>query len=115
MAIHVGSEPGAVEAGGGTDKGRFDLLATGEPSPSDGYELADGHAASCDDEGLAVVNAAHDLATVVAQLALCDRLTHNDKCSTSATGPTSDAGIAGSGHRVCGPALQVVSVFADTT
>ncbi|WP_227462390.1 hypothetical protein [Desertimonas flava] len=95
MAIEVGSELGAVEAGS-ADELCSDLLETDELPPSKGDQLADGHAASCHDIGLAVVQATHDLATVVAQLKLCDRLTHNDICSTGAIWSASDAGTAGS-------------------
>lgn len=89
VAVEIGSEPVTVEAGGaGKDLG--DLLARSELSPPDWDEFADGHAAPSDDEGLALVQATHDLAAVVAKFALCNRPTHKGQCSTGATERLSD-------------------------
>ena len=45
-------------------------------------QLAHRRAIAGDDETFAMIEPAHDLATVVAKLALCDRLAHGHHCST---------------------------------
>ena len=67
-----------------------DLATRRKPTPSDRHQLADRHAAAGHDEGRALVQLAHDLATVVAELTLRDRPSHVDHCSTGATWRTAD-------------------------
>jgi hypothetical protein len=89
VAVEIGSESVTVDAGG-AGKDLRDLLARSEPSPPHWDELADGHAAPSHDEGLALIQATHDLAAAVAKFTLRNRPTHYDQCSTSATVHLSD-------------------------
>src|SRR5437870_13133366 len=56
-----------------------------ELPPSERGKLADRYAVSRYDERLPPVERAHDLATLIAQLSLCDLPCHLDHCSTCAT------------------------------
>ena len=65
VAVEIGAESVKIDVGSaGKDFG--DLPARSEPPPADGNELTDGHAAPRHDEALALVQATHDLAAVVA-------------------------------------------------
>ena len=56
-------------------------------------KLADRYAVSRYDERLPPVERAHDLATLIAQLSLCDLPCHLDHCSTCATLAKADAAV----------------------
>lgn len=73
--VEIGDQAVSIERGGASEH-VDDLVARGEATPADRDQLAHWHAASRDDEGLAMVELAHDFTTLVAQLSLGDRPGH---------------------------------------
>src|SRR5437588_11495356 len=82
--VEVPAETHAINVGCAGKRGNDCFCRNEAPSPQR-YELADGHAVPRDDEGLTLVELTHDLAALVAQLALRDLSAHRGDCSTRAT------------------------------
>jgi hypothetical protein len=83
--IDVGSESPTVDDRGAREEGDG-CVGTHEPTLPDRRQLADRDAVTGNDERLAAVERAHDLAAVVPELSLTDLSRHITKCSTRATG-----------------------------
>ncbi len=71
--VEIGAETAGVD-GGGVAEHRGDRVGRDEAVAAQRRELADRGSVSGDDEGLTLIEAPHDLATVVAELSLRDRL-----------------------------------------
>lgn len=82
--VDVGSEPRNVEDWSAREEGDGCVRAD-EPSLPERRQLADRNAVSGDDERLAAVERAHDLAAFVPKLSLADLSCHIPNCSTCAT------------------------------
>jgi hypothetical protein len=83
--IDVGSEPRAVEDWSAREESHGGVGAY-EPTLPKRCQLAHGNAVAGDDERLAAVERAHDLAAFVPKLSLADLSRHIPNCSTRATG-----------------------------
>ncbi len=84
-AVQIGPETLIVDSGRVPEKGdrRF---GCDKAMTSQGREFTDGYAVSSDDEGLALIQPAHDLSALVAQLSLGDLSVHRASVARCATG-----------------------------
>ena len=85
VTVKVIAETGGVDSRGMGER-RGDGLPCDETPAAERDQLANGHSVAGDDEGLALVESAHDFAAVVAKFSLGDRFSHTTQCSTRATG-----------------------------
>lgn len=72
VPVEIVAKAGGVDSRGVGER-RGDDLSCDETPAAEWDQLADGHAVAGDDEGLALIESAHDLTAVVAKFSLGDR------------------------------------------
>jgi hypothetical protein len=91
--IDIGTEAARVDGGRIPENGN-DCRRRHEPVAPQGSEFAYRHTVASEDEGLSPVEPAHDLAAVVAELALGDGFSHGSTVARRATDVDSDIVMA---------------------